>query len=62
MSSRAFLARYLQLSKHTPATLWYAVQTEEALGNKKLAEQYRQKLFNSFPASKQAQQLKRMAN
>ncbi len=62
MSARAFLARYLQISKHTPATLWYAVQTEEALGNKKLAEQYRQKLFNGFPASKQAQQLKRMTN
>ncbi len=59
MSARAFLERYLEVSKHTSATLWYAVQTERALGNKKLTEQYKEKLFDLFPASKQAQQLKK---
>ena len=59
MSARAFLARYLEISKHTPATLWYAVQTERVLGNEKLAEEYKGELFNQFPASKEAQQLKK---
>ena len=59
MSARAFLARYLEISKHTPATLWYAVQTERVLGNEKMAEQYKGELFNLFPASKEAQQLKK---
>lgn len=58
MSARAFLERYLAVSKHNPQSLWYAVQTERALGNKDLADDNREKLFNLFPASKEAQQLK----
>ncbi len=58
MSARAFLERYLGVSKHNAETLWYAVQTERSLGNRKFSEQYRDKLFNLFPASKEAQQLK----
>lgn len=58
MSARAFLERYLAVAKHTAETLWYAVQTERALGNRNLAESYREKLFSSFPASKQTQQIK----
>jgi type IV pilus assembly protein PilF len=58
MSARAFLERYLAVSTHTAQTLWYAVQTERSLGNKALADVYRQKLFNLFPASKETQQLK----
>lgn len=58
MSARAFLQRYLSVSQHNSESLWYAVQTERALGNQKLAENYREKLFRLFPASKEAQQLK----
>ena len=58
MSARAFLERYLAVAKHTPETLWVAVQTERVLGNQELAEEYREKLFSQFPASKEAQQLK----
>ena len=58
MSARAFLERYLAVARHTPATLWYAVQTERALGNQELSEDYRDILFSQFPASKEAQQLK----
>ena len=58
MSARAFLERYLAVAKHTPETLWYAVQTERALGNQELTEEYRETLFSLFPMSKQAQQLK----
>ena len=57
MSARAFLERYLAVSKHSPQTLWYAVQTERALGNKDLADVNREKLFTLFPRSKEAQQL-----
>lgn len=58
MSARAFLQRYLAVSKHNAETLWYAVQTERALGDIKTAEAYKNKLFNLFPVSKEAQQLK----
>jgi len=58
MSARAFLQRYLAVARHNANTLWYAVQTERALGNNKAAEAYEDKLFSLFPLSKQAQQLK----
>jgi len=58
MSARAFLQRYLAVAKHTSETLWYAVQTERALGNKKLSEKYREQLLMQFPVSKEAQQVK----
>ena len=58
MSSRAFLERYLAVKKHTAETLWYAVLTEKALGNKELAEKYKAMLFTLFPVSKEALQLK----
>ena len=57
MSARAFLERYLSVARHSSATLWYAVQTERALGNEKLAESYKEKLNTLFPTSKEAQQL-----
>jgi len=62
MSARAFLERYLAVSKHNSETLWYAIQTERALGNEELTEQYREKLFLLFPLSKEAQQLKTAIN
>jgi len=62
MSARAFLERYLAVAKHTAETLWVGFQTERALGNKTLAEQYRQQLLVLFPASKQAQQVRTAIN
>jgi len=62
MSARAFLERYLAVAKHNAETLWYAVQTERALGNKKLAEGYRDTLLSLFPTSKEAQQIKLINN
>lgn len=58
LSSRAFLERYLAVAEHTAESMWIAVQTERALGNKQLSDEYRETLFNRFPASKEAQQLK----
>ncbi len=58
MSARAFLERYLGQAKHNAETLWYAVQTERALGDQKKAELYEDKIFSLFPMSKQARQLR----
>lgn len=58
MSARAFLERYLAVAKHTPETLWIAFQTERALGNSKAADEFREQLLSTFPASKEAQQVR----
>lgn len=57
LSARGFLERYLSVSKHNAGTLWYAVQTERALGNKRFVESYKEKLNRLFPTSKEAQQI-----
>ena len=54
MSARAFLERYLAVSKHSAETLWFAFQTERALGNPQAADDYKQQLLTLFPASKEA--------
>ncbi len=58
MSARAFLERFLAVSKHTSETLWYAVQTERALGNKAMSDKYREQLLKRFPTSKESEQVK----
>lgn len=60
MSARAFLERYLAVGRHTPETLWLAFQTERSLGNEKMAQEYGQQLVGSFPASKEAQEIKKV--
>lgn len=62
MSAQAFLERYLAVSNYNSETLWFAVQTERALGNKQQTDEYREKLFNLFPTSKEAKQLKTAIN
>lgn len=58
MSARAFLQRYVGVAEHTAETLWYAFQTERALGNAQAAEDYRSQLTSKFPASNEAHQVK----
>jgi type IV pilus assembly protein PilF len=58
MSARAFLERYLSVTRHSAETLWYAVQTERALGNKAMSEKYRDQLLMKFPTSKESEQVK----
>ncbi len=58
LSARAFLERYLAVAKHSADTLWYAYQTERAMGNQQGAEEYKEQLLNSFPASKEALDIK----
>ncbi|MDD2758839.1 MAG: type IV pilus biogenesis/stability protein PilW [Methylomonas sp.] len=58
MSARAFLERYLAVAKPTPETLWFAFQTERALGNHQDAENYKEQLITLFPTSSEASQVK----
>ena len=62
MSARAFMQRYLAVANYNAETLWVGIQTERALGNKTLTEQYRQQLLTLFPMSNQAQQVKMSIN
>lgn len=60
--ARGFLARYLAVANHTAETLWYAIQTELALGNEALLAQYKHRLFTLFPASKESKQLQNIGD
>ncbi len=52
-----YLQLYLGEAKHTPETLWIGMQTEEALGNMSLANEYRNLLLDKFPNSNEAKQV-----
>lgn len=52
-----YLQRYLGEAKHTPETLWVGIQTEQALGNMSLANEYRNLLLDKFPNSNEAKQV-----
>jgi type IV pilus assembly protein PilF len=52
-----YLQRYLSQAKHTPETLWIGIQTEQALGNLSLANEYRDLLLEKFPLSNEAKQI-----
>lgn len=52
-----YLQRYLGEANHTPETLWVGIQTEQALGNLSLANEYRNLLLDKFPNSNEAKQV-----
>lgn len=52
-----YLQRYLGEARHTPETLWVGIQTEQALGNLSLANEYRNLLLDKFPNSNEAKQV-----
>lgn len=52
-----FLQRYLSVASHTAETLWIGIQTEQALGNFSLANEYRALLLDKFPNSNEAKQI-----
>jgi type IV pilus assembly protein PilF len=52
-----YLQRYLGESNHTPETLWIGIQTEQAIGNTSLANEYRNLLLEKFPLSNEAKQV-----
>lgn len=52
-----YLQRYLSEANHTAETLWIGIQTEQALGNLSLANEYRNLLLDKFPNSNEAKQV-----
>jgi type IV pilus assembly protein PilF len=52
-----YLQRYLGVANHTAETLWVGIQTEQALGNLSLANEYRDLLLEKFPNSNEAKQV-----
>jgi type IV pilus assembly protein PilF len=52
-----YLQRYLSEANHTAETLWVGIQTEQALGNLSLANEYRSLLLDKFPNSNEAKQI-----
>lgn len=57
MGARAFLERYLAVSRTSPSTLWLGVRIERGLGNAAAANQYAQRLKNEFPSAAETRQL-----
>jgi type IV pilus assembly protein PilF len=57
MSARAFLERYSEVGRTTPATLWLGVQIERSLGNHSVAEHYAQRLKREYPNATQTRAL-----
>ncbi|MEN8259496.1 MAG: type IV pilus biogenesis/stability protein PilW [Pseudomonadota bacterium] len=60
LSARAFLQRYLEVAQHTPKTLWLGIQSEMALGNQALVDEYSAYLNKKFPQSPEAAKLREM--
>jgi type IV pilus assembly protein PilF len=56
-AAEEYLQRYLGEANHTPETLWVGIQTEQALGNMSLANEYRNLLLDKFPNSNEAKQM-----
>lgn len=57
-AAKGYLQRYLSVAEHTSGTLWFAAQTERALGNAELAKEYRNLLLEKFPLSNEAKRIK----
>jgi type IV pilus assembly protein PilF len=57
MSARAFLERYLEVGRTSPATLWLGVRIERGLGNKAQAQHYAQRLKAEYPSAAQTKEL-----
>ena len=56
-SAESYLQRYLGVAEHSAETLWIGIQTEQALGNFSLANEYRTLLLDKFPLSNEAKQV-----
>lgn len=54
LSARGYLQRYLEVAKHTPASLWLGIRVENELGDKDTLSSYALLLRNNFPDSEEA--------
>jgi len=57
LPARAYIQRYEEVARHSPQSLWLAIQIEQALEDNSRAQQYQQQLREQFPDSEQVQQL-----
>jgi type IV pilus assembly protein PilF len=57
MSARAFLQRYMEAGRTSPASLWLGVRIERGLGNNAQAQHYAQRLKAEYPAAVQTKEL-----
>jgi type IV pilus assembly protein PilF len=57
MSARAFLERYMEVGRTTPASLWLGVRIERELGNTAVAHHYAQRLKREYPNANQTKEL-----
>jgi type IV pilus assembly protein PilF len=57
MSARAFLERYMEVGRTSPASLWLGVRIERGLGNKAQANHYAQRLKSEYPSAAQTREL-----
>ncbi len=54
LQARAYLQRYAQVAKHTPASLWVGIRTERMLGDKDAVSSYALLLKGDFVDSEEA--------
>jgi type IV pilus assembly protein PilF len=56
-AAKGFYERYSNVSRQSAEVLWYAYQTERALGNREVAERYKSQLMESFPLAEETQRI-----
>jgi type IV pilus assembly protein PilF len=54
LSARAYLQRYLAVSRHNPSSLWLGIRIERELGDNDALSSYILSLKNNFPNSREA--------
>jgi type IV pilus assembly protein PilF len=54
ISARGYLQRYLELTTHTPKSLWLGIRIEQELGDKNAVSSYALLLRNNYPDTKEA--------
>ncbi len=57
LPARAYLQRYLDVSPHSPQSLWLGVQIERKLGDKNSASSYAMMLRSNYPDSRETRLL-----
>ncbi len=56
-AAKGFYERFSSVSRQTAEALWYAYQTERALGNQEVAERYKSQLMESFPLAEETKRI-----
>ena len=58
LSGRAYIQRYVEVTPHTPRSLWLGIQIEQGLENQNAVSSYALLLRNNFPDSREANLLR----